>query len=56
MTTPAVIERNAHQVRQLAELARLTGRSEEDIACEFMSQRLSWTEFYKAKVWEMGKR
>jgi len=53
-----VHERHARQMRQLAELAKLTGRAEEDIATEFVGQRMSWDEFYRAKLWEhsQGKR
>lgn len=53
-----VEKRHARQMRQLAALAKLTGRAEEDIATEFVGQSMRWDEFYRAKLWEIkqGKR
>lgn len=48
-----VVDRHARQMRQLAELSQLTGRAEEDIATEFVGQRLPWREFHRAKLWEI---
>ena len=50
------VEQHARQARQLANLAQLTGRAEEDIAAEFVGQRLAWAEFYRAKLWELKRR
>lgn len=50
-----VSARHARQMRQLAELSRLTGRAEEDIATEFVGQRLPWREFHRAKLWEIKR-
>ena len=50
------VEQHARQARQLANLARLTGRAEEDIAAEFVGQRLPWAEFYRVKLWELKRR
>lgn len=51
-----VTEQRARQARQLANLARLTGRAEEDIATEFVAQRLAWAEFHRVKLWELKRR
>ena len=50
------VEQHARQARQLANLAQLTGRAEEDIAREFLAQWLAWADFYRVKLWELKRR